>query len=65
MTTLIPTALVGSLPKPGWLAEEETLWSPWKLEGEQLREGKLDALALAVADQERAGIDIVLSLIHI
>ena len=59
MTTLIPTALVGSLPKPGWLAEEETLWSPWKLEGEQLREGKLDALALAVADQERAGIDIV------
>ena len=59
MTTLIPTALVGSLPKPGWLAEEETLWSPWKLEGEQLREGQLDALALAVADQERAGIDIV------
>ena len=50
MTTLIPTALVGSLPKPGWLAEEETLWSPWKLEGERLREGKLDALALAVAD---------------
>lgn len=34
MTTLIPTTLVGSLPKPGWLAEEETLWSPWKLEGE-------------------------------
>ena len=44
MTTLIPTALVGSLPKPGWLAEEETLWSPWKLEGEQLREGQLLSL---------------------
>ena len=25
MTTLIPTTLVGSLPKPGWLAEEENL----------------------------------------
>ncbi|NVC25005.1 methionine synthase [Kocuria salina] len=59
MNTLLPTTIVGSLPKPSWLAEGETLWSPWKLEGEELREGKRDALSLAVDEQRQAGIDIV------
>lgn len=59
MTTLLPTTTAGSLPKPGWLAEPETLWSPWKLEGEALAAGKRDALRLAVDDQRRAGIHIV------
>jgi 5-methyltetrahydropteroyltriglutamate--homocysteine methyltransferase len=59
MTTLLPTTTAGSLPKPAWLAEPETLWSPWKLEGEALAAGKRDALRLAVDDQRRAGIDIV------
>lgn len=59
MSALLPTAIVGSLPKPGWLAEPETLWSPWRLHGDGLREGKRDALALAVDDQRRAGMDIV------
>ncbi|GAA0662663.1 5-methyltetrahydropteroyltriglutamate--homocysteine methyltransferase [Sphingomonas insulae] len=59
MTTLLPTTTAGSLPKPAWLAEPGTLWSPWKLEGEALIAGKRDALRLAVDDQRRAGIDIV------
>ena len=59
MKTLLPTSTAGSLPKPAWLAEPETLWSPWKLEGEALIEGKQDALRLALADQQQAGIDIV------
>ena len=59
MKTLLPTSTAGSLPKPAWLATPETLWSPWKLEGEDLIAGKQDALRLAVDDQRRAGIDIV------
>ena len=59
MQKLLPTSIVGSLPKPLWLAEPETLWSPWKLEGEELVEGKQDALRSAVHEQERSGIDIV------
>nr|WP_194425437.1 methionine synthase [Microbacterium aquimaris] len=59
MPTLLPTAIVGSLPKPSWLAEPETLWSPWKLEGDALVEGKRDALRSAVHEQRRRGIDII------
>ena len=59
MKTLLPTSTAGSLPKPSWLATPETLWSPWKLEGDELVAGKRDALRLAVDDQLRAGIDIV------
>ncbi|MFT4030623.1 MAG: methionine synthase [Protaetiibacter sp.] len=59
MHTLLPTSIVGSLPKPSWLAEPETLWSPWKLEGDALAEGRRDALRIAVQEQRSAGIDIV------
>lgn len=59
MTTLLPTTTAGSLPKPAWLAEPETLWSPWKLSGDDLAAGKQDALRLAVDDQRQAGIDIL------
>jgi 5-methyltetrahydropteroyltriglutamate--homocysteine methyltransferase len=55
---LQPTT-AGSLPKPAWLAEPKRLWSPWRLEGALLEEGKRDAVRLALADQESAGIDIV------
>ena len=58
-TTLLPTTTAGSLPKPSWLAQPEVLWSPWRLEGEDLAVAKRDALRLAVADQRRAGITIV------
>lgn len=59
MTILLPTTTAGSLPKPSWLARPETLWSPWKLEGDELIAGKQDALRLAVDDQRQAGIDIL------
>ena len=59
MTALLPTSTAGSLPKPSWLADPETLWSAWKLEGEELVAGRQDALRLALDDQIHAGIDIV------
>lgn len=59
METLLPTSTAGSLPKPSWLAEPEKLWSPWKLEDEELIAGKQDALRLILDDQRQAGIDIV------
>src|SRR5690349_7926729 len=59
MTTLLRTTIAGSLPKPSWLAEPQSLWAAWKLDGEALNEGKRDAVRLAVRDQEQAGIDIV------
>lgn len=61
MTTkqLLPTSTAGSLPKPSWLAEPEKLWSPWKLEGDELVDGKRDALKISLHEQQRAGIDIV------
>jgi 5-methyltetrahydropteroyltriglutamate--homocysteine methyltransferase len=59
MTTPLQTTIAGSLPKPRWLAAPEKLWAPWLLEGESLAEGKRDAVRLALADQEAAGIDIV------
>lgn len=59
MHTLLPTSIVGSLPKPSWLAQPETLWSPWRLRGDALVEGKQDALRIAVQEQRHGGIDIV------
>ncbi|MBE4730901.1 methionine synthase [Vibrio parahaemolyticus] len=59
MKTLLPTSTAGSLPKPSWLAEPEKLWSPWKLQGEELIDGKRDALRVALQEQELAGVDIV------
>lgn len=59
MKILLPTSTAGSLPKPSWLAQPETLWSPWKLENDELVDGKKDALRLILDDQDRAGIDIV------
>lgn len=59
MTKLLPTSTAGSLPKPSWLAEPERLWSPWKLDGEDLAQAKHDALLVTLAEQRGAGIDIV------
>lgn len=59
MKKLLPTSTAGSLPKPSWLAQPETLWSPWKLQGEELIAGKQDALRLALHEQQLAGVDIV------
>src|ERR1700716_2292677 len=56
---LFPTTIAGALPKPEWLAEPNTLWAPWKSEGDELARAKRDATLLAVKVQEDAGIDIV------
>ncbi|HXB76854.1 MAG TPA: methionine synthase [Bradyrhizobium sp.] len=56
---LFPTTIAGSLPKPEWLAEPNTLWAPWRSAGEELSRAKRDATLLAVKLQEDSGIDIV------
>lgn len=56
---MLETTVAGSLPKPSWLAETERLWPAWRLEGDVLAAGKIDATLLAIKMQEDAGIDIV------
>ncbi len=56
---MLTTTIVGSLPKPAWLAVPEKLWAPWRLPAESLDEGKRDAVLVALKEQEVAGIDIV------
>ena len=56
---MLATTIAGSLPKPSWLAEPETLWAPWRVARESLQEAQRDAVRLALADQEAAGIDVV------
>src|SRR5215212_5714880 len=56
---LFPTTIAGSLPKPEWLAEPNTLWAPWKSKGDELARAKRDATLLAIKLQEAAGLDIV------
>ncbi len=59
MKTLLPITIAGSLPKPSWLAQPETLWSPWKLQNDELVQGKQDALRLSLLNQQQAGINII------
>jgi 5-methyltetrahydropteroyltriglutamate--homocysteine methyltransferase len=56
---VLETTVAGSLPKPSWLAEPRKLWAPWRLQGDELREGQRDATLVALKTQETAGIDIV------
>jgi 5-methyltetrahydropteroyltriglutamate--homocysteine methyltransferase len=56
---MFPATVAGSLPKPSWLAEPNKLWPQWRLAGDDLVQGKLDATLLAIKLQEDAGIDIV------
>ncbi len=56
---MLTTTIVGSLPKPPWLAQPSVLWAPWALPAEALEEGKRDAVLLALKEQEDAGIEIV------
>src|SRR5437762_8736942 len=56
---MLATTIAVSLPKPSWLAEPETLWAPWRVARESLQEAQRDAVRLALADQEAAGIDVV------
>ena len=56
---MLETTIAGSLPKPSWLATPKMLWAPWALLPERLVEGQRDAVLVALAAQEAAGIDIV------
>src|SRR3954471_13394022 len=56
---LFLTTIAGSLPKPEWLAEPNTLWAPWKSRGDELARAKRDATMLAIKLQEDRGVDIV------
>ena len=56
---MLKTTIAGSLPKPSWLAEPETLWAPWRFDGPELQAAKEDAALLWLKEQEDAGIDIV------
>src|SRR5215210_5102842 len=55
---LLPTTLVGSLPRPAWLATPENVRPDWRLEGDSLREGQDDAVLLALQLQDEAGLDV-------
>ncbi len=66
---LLPTSLVGSYPQPDWLLDREKLrgrFPPrvralelWRIDAKYLDEAQDDATRLAIADQERAGLDII------
>lgn len=53
------STIAGSLPKPSWLSTPDQLWAGWLHQDEVLSEAKRDAVRLAVADQEQAGLDII------
>ena len=56
---MLQTTIAGSLPKPTWLAEPETLWAAWRVPDDRLAEAQRDAVLVALSEQESAGIDVV------
>src|SRR5215471_6215659 len=56
---MLQTMIVGSLPRPTWFAPPNQMYVTPKLEGDVLKEGQDDAVLLALADQEEAGLDII------
>jgi 5-methyltetrahydropteroyltriglutamate--homocysteine methyltransferase len=65
---VIPITVVGSYPQPGWLVDRDKLAARvprvrapeiWRVATAQLEEAQDDAVRLAVADMEEAGIDVV------
>jgi 5-methyltetrahydropteroyltriglutamate--homocysteine methyltransferase len=66
---LLPTSLVGSWPQPAWLIDRYRLDAHlpvrvsagdlWLVDDEHLAEAQRDAVALAVHEQERLGLDII------
>jgi 5-methyltetrahydropteroyltriglutamate--homocysteine methyltransferase len=69
MLPLLPTTVVGSYPQPDWLIDREMLVSNspprvrmrqmWRVDERFLDAAQDDATRLAIADMERAGLDIV------
>jgi 5-methyltetrahydropteroyltriglutamate--homocysteine methyltransferase len=66
---VIATTVIGSYPQPDWLVDRERLRGTlpprvraqelWRVPEPYLAQAQDDATALAIADQERAGVDIV------
>jgi 5-methyltetrahydropteroyltriglutamate--homocysteine methyltransferase len=66
---VLPTTLVGSWPQPSWLIDRARLEAHlpvrvttrvlWLVDDDHLDEAQRDAVALAVIEQERLGLDIV------
>jgi 5-methyltetrahydropteroyltriglutamate--homocysteine methyltransferase len=66
---VIATTVIGSYPQPDWLIDRERLRGTlpprvraqalWRVPEPYLAQAQDDATALAIADQERAGVDIV------
>ena len=66
---LLPTTVIGSYPQPDWLVDREKLRGSlpprvrarelWRVAEPYLAQAQDDATALAILDQERAGLDIV------
>ena len=56
---MLEASIVGSLPKPVWLAPPNMLKAPWRLSGTELREAQDDAVRLAIREQEDAGLAVV------
>lgn len=67
--TLLPVTLVGSYAQPNWLIDKQRLGERlptrvraeelWTVPSAHLREAQDDATALAIHDQERAGLDVL------
>jgi 5-methyltetrahydropteroyltriglutamate--homocysteine methyltransferase len=66
---MITTTVVGSYPQPDWLVDRDAFKTNavprirrpevWRVAPPQLDEAQDDAVRLAVADMERAGVDVV------
>ena len=66
---LLPTTVIGSHPQPDWLVDRAMLAASavprvrmprmWRIPDEYLEEAQDDATRLAIADMERAGIDVI------
>jgi 5-methyltetrahydropteroyltriglutamate--homocysteine methyltransferase len=57
---MLKTTITGSLPRPAWLAEPgKHEYRAWSIPSEYISEAHDDAVRLAIADQEEAGLDIV------
>jgi 5-methyltetrahydropteroyltriglutamate--homocysteine methyltransferase len=56
---MLEPSIVGSLPKPAWLAQPNVLRAPWRLSGQELLEAQDDAVRLVLLDQEEAGMSTV------
>lgn len=59
MNAHVRATIVGSLPKPGWLAGPGELTAKWRADAAVLREAQEDAVHLWIDEQTRAGLDIV------